>query len=312
MAWKSTEQDSSLCGVAVDIRCVNRLESDFECGSNAVEWNISGCLVYLVVLVLGAEGVIYSGLEIISIRYWWELSFFAGLLRDFYWVKKWFKRRKIPMDRDDGKVIWCFCCLVGVLGSLWLLQCYFWLGDGFGGVRIVNFTNWNSPDFRGNGRNSDEQRILWEKLGNGGIWNSVFERKSADSFHGFRLFPVGKRWNWQEITGNFESWIRWPYSVDFQRFSFGIRWIPDWIRVLFPSEFRPEYGLFPKFFRATDLSGCDRILFMFSGRNTASTFRVFFRQFPAGKTPEPAGIDRKKHGFRQVPAGSGGRNHRPG
>ncbi len=43
---------------------MNGLESDFECGSNAAEWNISGCLVYLVVLVLGAEGVIYSGLEI--------------------------------------------------------------------------------------------------------------------------------------------------------------------------------------------------------------------------------------------------------
>jgi len=50
----------------------------------------------------------------------------------------------------------------------------------------------------------------------------------------------------------------------------------------------------------------------FPARNTAPIFRIFFRTFPMGSMREPTGMDRKKHRFRQVPAGSGGRNHRPG
>ena len=49
-----------------------------------------------------------------------------------------------------------------------------------------------------------------------------------------------------------------------------------------------------------------------SGRNTASMFRWFFRPFPAGNAPEPAGTSRKISRFRRVPAGSVLRNERPG
>ncbi len=67
---------------------------------------------------------------------------------------------------------------------------------------VVIFTIWNSADFSGNGRNSDDAQ---DPAGKAWILYSVFERKSADSFHGFRPFLSGMQWNWREITGK----IRW-------------------------------------------------------------------------------------------------------
>ncbi len=63
---------------------------------------------------------------------------------------------------------------------------------------VVVFTIWNSPDFSGNDRNSDDAQDPAGKA-----WNlySVFGRKSADSFHGFRPFLIGMQWNWRKITG---------------------------------------------------------------------------------------------------------------
>jgi hypothetical protein len=90
--------------------------------------------------------------------------FFRG---DFYRVKKGFKRRKIPMGHDEDS----------------------W---------VVIFIICNAPDFSGTGRNSDGAQ---DPAGKAWILSSVFGRKSADSFHGFRPFLAGMQWNWREITG---------------------------------------------------------------------------------------------------------------
>jgi hypothetical protein len=63
---------------------------------------------------------------------------------------------------------------------------------------VLIFTIWTSPDFSGNGRNSDDAK---DPAGKAWILYSVFRRKSADSFHGFRPFLTGMQWNWLEITG---------------------------------------------------------------------------------------------------------------
>jgi hypothetical protein len=49
-----------------------------------------------------------------------------------------------------------------------------------------------------------------------------------------------------------------------------------------------------------------------SGRNTASDFRVFFRQVPFESLPETAGIRWNIPRILEVPVGSARRNDRPG
>ena len=163
---------------------------------------------------------------------------------------------------------------------------------------VVIFTIWNSPDFSGSGRNSDDAQ---DPAGKAWILYSVFGRKSVDSFNGFRPFLTGMQWNWREITGKIQR-NPVPNTVAvFRWFPGWIRWISCWIPARNTISFRC-------YSRAMDLKG-SRL--GSSIRHTASTSE-FFRPFPAGNTPEPAGIDRKMLRFRQVPAGSGGRNHRPG
>ena len=55
-------------------------------------------------------------------------------------------------------------------------------------IWVVIFTIWNSPAFSGNGQNSDD---VQDPVGKAWISCSVFGRKFADYFHGFRPFLTG-------------------------------------------------------------------------------------------------------------------------